>query len=136
MTKRVDLQIRQGETWSWTYTYRNSAGAAVDLTGYTARMAVRETYSLSREAYFSTGSDADGGTIALGGAAGTVTLSMTAAQSAALAGDLSTFVFPREMVEKVGPYVDFIYDLEVVSSAGVVTRLLEGTCRVWREVTS
>ena len=134
MTIRQNLTIRQGETWSYVYTHL-AAGSPVDLTGYTARMSIRESFEGTNEAYLSTGADANGGTITLGGVAGTVTLAMTAAQSAALAGDLSSILFvePRKRAERD---VDFLYDLELVSGAGVVTRALEGCLRVQREVTS
>lgn len=137
MTTRQDLNIRQGETWSFVYTKRDSAGAAVDLTGYTARMAIKAGYSGSAAAYLSTGADAAGGTIVLGGAAGTVTLSMTAAQSAALAHGVDSVLNAMlgECLEPEGQFVTYRYDLELVSGAGAVTRELEGRVTVQREVT-
>ena len=143
MTTRNDLLIRQGETWSWTYTKRDGAGAAVNLTGYTARMAIKVSYSGGAQAYLSSGSDANGGTITLGGALGTVTLAMTATQSATLAGAVwgwhwmdeagltgETRATPHE------PTVTYLYDLELVSAAGSVTRELEGRCVVHRQITT
>jgi hypothetical protein len=58
--------------------------------------------------------------ITLGGAAGTVTLALTPAQTAALAATAD---------------FDLVYDLELVSGGAVVTRLLEGRVKVAREVT-
>ena len=89
MTIRQDLKINQGETWSWVYTHIDSTGSAIDLTGYTARMSVKTNFTGSTEAYLSTGADADGGIISLGGVVGTVTLSMTAAQTTALTDNSS-----------------------------------------------
>lgn len=57
------------------------------------------------------------GTITLGGTAGTVDLLISAANTASLTA---------------GQYV---YDLELVSGGGVVTRLLEGNFKVSAEVT-
>lgn len=142
MTVRQDLLIRQGETWSFVWTKRDAAGVVVDLTGYSARMAIRTGYSGSLAAYLSTGPDAAGGLIALGGALGTVTLSLTAAQSGSLASSVEAIY---DLIEtgaglssrqSVKPTVDFIYDLELVSGAGVVTRELEGRACVYREVTT
>lgn len=129
MTTRQDLPIRQGETWSHTHS------TGIDLTGYAARMAIRAGFEGSRDAYLSTGSDADGGTITLGGEAGTVVLAMTAAQTAALAGDLTYFLFvaPEKRAER---FVTFLYDLELVSGAGTVLRELQGRVILEREVTS
>jgi hypothetical protein len=128
MTTRQDLHIRQGETWEHTHA------TGIDLTGYSARMAIKAGFEGSHEAYLSTGSDADGGTITLGDEAGTVVLSMTAAQSAQLAGDLTYFLFvaPQKRAER---FVTFIYDLELVAPGGAVKRELRGRVIVEREVT-
>jgi len=42
---RFDITINQGATFELTITWKDSAGTAINLTGYTARMQVRETYS-------------------------------------------------------------------------------------------
>jgi tRNA threonylcarbamoyladenosine modification (KEOPS) complex Pcc1 subunit len=55
--------------------------------------------------------------ITLGGAAGTVTLTIAATDTANLTAGL------------------YVYDLELVSSANVVTRLIEGNFNVKAEVT-
>lgn len=135
MSTRQDLIIRQGETWSFVWTKRDSAGAAVDLTGYSARMAIKDCYNGAQQAYLSTGADARGGSIALGGAAGTVTMSMTAAQAADLAGVLNQLALAPHSIDYSAPTVTWIYDLELVSPAGVVTRDLQGRVRIEREVT-
>ena len=138
MTTRLDLIIRQGETWALGYTKRDSAGAAVDLTGYTARMAIRDRVGGTLQAYLSTGADADGGTITLGGAAGTVALAMTATESSDLASstvDIEDAMFSYG-IKLVEPIVVFVYDLELISAAGAVTRELEGRVEVQRQVTT
>lgn len=129
MSTRQDLTVNQGETWSFTFTHK-SGGSPVDLTGFVARMAVRATFSAGYLAYLSSGADAISGTIALGGALGTVTPSMTAAQTAAL----------EPLMEQLpvgdDPTVFLRYDLELVSPAGAVTRALEGRFILRREVTT
>lgn len=136
MTTRQDLYIEQGVTWSWVYTWLDSAGDPVDITGYSARMAIKTRFDWNTEAYLSSGSDADGGSIALGDAAGTITLSMTAAQTTALVGDLSIYTLvPPENRQPVEPTVTLLYDLELVTGAGAVTRVLEGRVNVRRQVT-
>jgi hypothetical protein len=136
MTTRQDLIIRQGETWSYVYTKHNAAGVAVDLTGYSARMAIKDCYNGAQQAYLSTGADAWGGSITLGGIAGTVTLSMTAAQAAALAGILNQLALVPQSIDYSKPTVTWLYDLELVSGAGVVTRELQGRVEIQREVTA
>lgn len=138
MTTRVDLIIRQGETWSLSYTKKDSAGSAVDLSGYTARASIRDGYGGGLEAYLSTGTDADGGTITLGGAAGTVVLAMTAAQTSDLAGGLNsaTLALLGDPVAQEVSSVSYRYDLELVSAAGAVTRELEGRVQILMQVTT
>ena len=105
----------QGATLSLVATWRDSAGTAINLTGYTARMNVRETYSSSSAILTLTTENAG---ITLGGAAGTITLTATATATAALTEPFSG-----------------VYDLELVSAGGVVTRLLQGAATVSPEVT-
>lgn len=134
MTLRQDLAVTQGQTWSHVYTHLGPDGLPVDLTGYSARMAIKAGFESTYEAYLSSGPDANGGTITLGDD-GKVTLAMTAKQSAALAGDLSFFLFvqPEARAEQ---YVKFLYDLELEAPDGTVTRPIEGRLVLQREVTS
>ena len=110
-----NLEINQGATLALVATWKDSAGTAVNLTGYTARLNVRETYS-SSSAILTLTTENSG--ITLGGSAGTITLSASATTTAALTAPFSG-----------------VYDLELVSGGGVVTRLLEGVAIVSPEVT-
>lgn len=136
MATRQDLIIEQGADWSFVWTKRNAAGAAVNLTGYTARAKVKDGVNGVSQAYLSTGADAYGGSIALGGAAGTVTMAMSAAQSGALASDISTVSVVLSVEDLAKPVKTYIYDLELISPAGVVTRELQGRVVVRREITT
>lgn len=102
----------QGQTFSETVTW-TVAGTPVNLTGYTARMQVRPNVD-SSEKYVDISSTSG---ITLGGAAGTVALTVSATTMATV------------------PAGKHVYDLELVSSGGVVTRLLAGYFRVTPEVT-
>ena len=132
MTLRQDLTVRQGATWAYSYTHRDLAGAIVDLSGFTARMMVKAAFNNGYAAYLSSGSDANGGTITLGGVLGTVALSMTAAQSAALGSEIT--LIPT--VDADEPSIIYRYDLELISAGGVVIRPLEGRFILLREVTA
>jgi hypothetical protein len=110
-----NLEIKQGATLSLVATWRDSAGTAINLGGYTARLNVRETYSSTIVVLTLT---TENGGITLGGAAGTITLAATATVTAAL----------------TAPFRG-VYDLELVSGGGVVTRLLEGLVIITPEVT-
>jgi len=106
---RYDLEIKQGATLSLTATWKDSAGTAVNLTGYTARLQVRATYDSSSTILSLTSAAG----ITLGGAAGTIAITASATTTAALTAPFSG-----------------VYDLELVSGGGEVTRLLEGTATV------
>jgi len=109
-----DLTIPAGATYSQTINYKTGSPAAfVNTTGYSARMQLRTSYSAASASLELTTSN---GRISLTNA-GVITLSLTATETAALAA---------------GRYV---YDLEMVSSGGQVTRLLEGVVTVSPEVT-
>jgi hypothetical protein len=109
-----DLQIAQGATWSQVLNWKTGSPAAfVNTTGFSARMQLRTSYSAASASLELTTAN---GRISLTNA-GVITLSLTATETAALAA---------------GRYV---YDLEMVSSGGQVTRLLEGVVTVSPEVT-
>lgn len=133
MTTRLDLWVREGATYSKTYTKVDAAGAAIDLSGYSARMSVKRHINSSAAAYLSTGADADGGTLTLGGAAGTIEISMTATETAGFKDNW--LPFPGDPPRSDAMSIKFHYDLELVDASGAVTRELEGSFWLQREVT-
>jgi hypothetical protein len=108
-----DLLIEQGATFSQLITYKES-GVAVNLTGYTARMQVRATLESASTLVELTTANSR---IALGGTAGTITLTISATDTEALTSGRG------------------VYDLELVSGSGIVTRLLQGVATISRNVT-
>lgn len=107
-----DTTIEQGATWTRTITWQTgSTPSPVNLTGYTARMSLKgpslPVFSLTTE----------NGRITLGGSAGTVTLLISAADTAGMSP------------------VDYKYDLELVTGS-VVFRLLEGVLSVSENITT
>jgi hypothetical protein len=86
----------------------------VNLTGFTARMQIRA--SLEDDDTLASLTTENGG-ITLGGTAGTVALLLSATDTAAL------------------DFTSAVYDLELISSGGVVTRLLSGAVTLVPEVT-
>lgn len=111
---RYDMTIFQGASFDRILTWRvGTPAVAVNLTGYTARMQLRSTPSATSAPLELTTAN---GRIALGGAAGTITLTLTAAQTAGI------------------PAGQYAYDLELVNGSDV-TRLVEGFVTVDAEVT-
>lgn len=110
---KYNMVCPQGATFNKVMTYSIN-GVDVDLTGYSARMQVREKYNSTTKNLDLTTSN---GGIVLGGEDGTITINVTATQTAALVAK------------------DYVYDLEIVSSSNIVTRLIEGKFIVTPEVT-
>jgi hypothetical protein len=112
MAGAYNFTIEQGATFNLLMTWRID-NVAVNLTGYTARLQARidvdETDTIL--------SLTTGAGITLGGAAGTISLDQTATQTAVL------------------PKGEYVYDLELQSSGGIVTRLLQGELNISAEVT-
>ena len=109
---QLALKVFQGASWDYTLTWKVD-DALVDLGGFTARLHARP--SISSDTVVLDLDETNG--ITLGGSAGTIVLTRSAAQTAALAP---------------GKYV---YDLELISGTGVVTRLVQGQLDVDAEVT-
>lgn len=117
----LDLTMYQGASWDYTLTWTTTAGTVtspVDLTGYTARMQVRETQASTATVMSLT----TGTGITLGGTAGTIYLEASPATTAGIATAAT-------------PQTQYVYDLELTSGAGYVTRLVEGNFIIDPEVT-
>jgi hypothetical protein len=106
--------VEQGTTWAVAVTVKD-LGEAVDLTGYTARLQIRETLD-SPTPLLALNSDPGGG-ITIDGPAGRISWSV--------ADDITASWTWRHGV----------YDLEIESSGGQTRRLLKGEVVVDREVT-
>jgi hypothetical protein len=104
----------QGATFQRVLTWKDSANRPVALTGYTARMQIRETIESSTVVVSLT---TENDRITLGASDGTVTLLIPAATM-------------TELIAK-----KYVYDLELISPSGIVTRLVMGDFTVRREVT-
>lgn len=103
----------QGEDFDLGVKYQDDAGDAIDLTGYTARMQARADYDSESAVIDITTDDS----IEITAETGEVTVS--------LGNALTSNIEP-------GTYV---YDLELVSGTGLVTKLLFGQITVLAEVT-
>ena len=110
---RFNFRIYQGDTFSTAPAWKIN-GSYVNVTGYTAEMQVRQDVdSASVIVELSTAN----GRIVTGTTDGKFTLTLTAAQTTPL------------------PPGNYVYDLEVTSPGGTVTKLLTGGFAVIAEVT-
>jgi len=105
----ANIYIDQGTDYSITVDVTDSAGDILNLSGYTASAQIRKTYSSSTVSEtFST---------SIAEATGQVTLSLTDTQTSGLSS---------------GRYV---YDLNITSSGGNTSRVIEGQAIVTPGVT-
>lgn len=113
MADTYDIQIDAGATYRLQVLYADVVTEnPVNLTGYSARMHVRDTIEST-----------------------TTVLALTSASGITItpsAGTLDIVIAASVTKDLVGPYV---YDLEIESGAGVVDRLLQGSITVSPEVT-
>jgi len=110
---QLNFLCPQGSTFSKRLTY-SIDDIPVDLTGYSARMQVRQNY-YSEDTVIDLSTGENG--ITLGGVAGTIDL------------------FIDNDITKDFPPGSWLYDLEIESSGGIVGRLIEGNFVVTPEVT-
>jgi hypothetical protein len=114
LASTYNITIDQGATYTLALNYKDSAGTAINLTGYTAAMQLRSTYA-STEAALSLSSPSNG--IVITGATGLISITITDTQTSALSANA------------------FVYDLEITSASNVKTRLIQGNATIIPEVT-
>jgi hypothetical protein len=113
-TFKNPLLICQGATFRAAWKYQSPSGAAINLTGCTARMQVRA--SITDPVPLVSLTTGNGG-ITLGGAAGTISLYISDAATASFA------------------WRGGVWDFELVWPNGDVDRLAQGSVTVSPEVT-
>ena len=123
MAQTYNIQLDQGSTYTMSVLYEepDPTGAPgnvpIDITGYEARMQVREGVDATAVLAEFTSSPAAG--LAVDGPAGTVELTVTSEQTAAYT------------------FINAVYDLEIYDGSlpPVVVRLIQGRFLVNQEVT-
>lgn len=108
MATKANIVIDQGTTFSTTLELTDENDDLYDLSNYTANSKMKKWYTSTNSVEFSTAINND---------TSEITLSLTAEQT--------------DLIE-AGRYV---YDVEIVDSAGAVIRLLEGIVTVTPSVT-
>lgn len=115
---QLALSIYAGQTFNDSLTWQDSAGVAIDLTGYTARMMARE--DIADLVPKITWSDSTG-ELVLGGADGTVTFNVPAEVTAGLLDAIET--------------TTWVYDMVLTSADGLADRLVQGSLTIYPGVT-
>lgn len=112
----IDLTIYQGSTFSQAFQWKTgNPPTPVNLTGYTARMQIRE--KLTSPTPIITLTTENGGIVITDAENGSFSLEISATDTAALS------------------FKSAVYDLEFISPSGFVRRLFEGGVTLSPEVT-
>lgn len=122
MAAKQNLDVDQGSDWDQEILWKDSGGSVIDLTGYTARMQVREAVDSSTVIIELTTANSR---IALAHVVGPPEYNIKLTIASA-----DTTTLPTNNEKSV-----WHYDLEMVSGSGVVKRLIEGKFVVHPEVT-
>lgn len=114
MATIYNTTIDQGANWYFQVTYKNTAGAPIDLTGYSAALELGTSYNMTTPT-LAISTTTTGMTIPTP-ANGTIIVNVPAATTAALATD------------------NYVYVMTLTAPSGFITRLLQGTVIVEPEV--
>jgi hypothetical protein len=107
MATKLNLYIDQGTDFETSIEVTDDDGEAIDLSAFTGRSQIRKHYTSSTYYSFDVATSSGG----------SITLTMAA--------NTSTNI----------PAGRYLYDLELVSSANVVSRIVEGIVTITPEVT-
>jgi hypothetical protein len=114
----LKIVLERGVDWDLPLTWKNPDETPVDVTGYSAKMEIREgTVDVPGEVAL-TLSTVNGKVVLDGNNDPNITLSLTAADTTTLAAGS-----------------DYCYDLQLTDGSGRQRRLLRGDCDVQEEVT-
>ena len=111
---RNDITVDKGSTYQETYTIKDEAGDPVDLSSYTGEMDIRIS-SFSSDTLYQI--DTTTGNMILGGAAGTIAITMP------------------ESVTSTWTATTYTYDLKLTNGSGVSEFILYGNLLVNQTVT-
>ena len=117
---KLNMTIEQGATFNPVFTYYDNSvipAVVIDVTGFTARLQIRSTLETVTTLLDLTTENAG---IILGGVAGTIQLVILPAATTAMV--------PTD-------YEEAVYDLEIISGSGIVTRIMKGAIILSTEVT-
>lgn len=114
---KYNIIIDQGSTLNLQLLYADSNNSAIDLTGYSAKMQIKSDYADNNPTTYLTLSSSLGSGISITHPSGTIDITVPAASSSLMTFDAA------------------YYDLEI-SSGSVVKRLIQGTVKINKQVTT
>ena len=112
ITQTQTIYIKQGATYSQTFTVKDDAGDAVDLTDYTVSAQLSKGYASTNDR-----------------------VSFTATITSASTGVI-TLSLPFATTETLDAPARYVYDIEITYTDSTVTRVFEGIADISPGVTS
>lgn len=110
---KVNYELRRGDTFNPTLTYRDSTSSVIDLTGYQARLDIKDEID------------------------GTIIHSLTHLSGLALSSTSPNIsIFIDEVDTALFTFEVAVYDLELTDNAGIVKTLMEGVISLKLDVTT
>jgi hypothetical protein len=109
-TGTYDWEFVQGEDAVLQLTYKDDAGVAINLTGYTARSQGRESYVSSNTLFDATTGNSQ---ISIDEPNGVITITIPASETANITAPQTG-----------------VWDIEIISSGGAITNLLGGRLKI------
>ena len=128
MSAQYDIQAEQGSTFQLHMVYQDNSNTAVDLSSYSGRKQV----SRSRINSSTILPDTTGVTAGITGGTGGFSMNKSATGASQTGGILLTVDAVSMALVPSGQHV---YDIEIVSGGGTVSRLLSGRFECSGEVT-
>jgi len=122
---RYNFVIEQGATFQLDLQYNDSNNVPIDLTGYSGRLQIRQTIpSTTVLLCLSSSLTPDGTGINFSGSNGT---------TPPISGSIGIYISAVSSSQLI--FDQAVYDLEIENSGGFVTRLIEGSVKLSKEVT-
>ena len=131
---RYSFTIEQGNTVDFELQYQDASNTPVDLTGYTAAMSIRSTYSGSGATYLSLTS-LSGSQYDEGKPSGSAFLSISGSNLTTdpVSGSIGIYI-GWEVADSLTFSSQAYYDIEL-TSGNIRTRILEGRINLSKQVT-
>jgi len=114
---KYNMTIEQGSTLNLQLLYKDSNNSIIDLTGYSAKMQIKSDYADNSPSLYLTLSSSAGSGLTITPVSGTIDILVPADSSSLMTFDTA------------------YYDLEITSGS-IVTRILQGTVKVSKQVTT
>lgn len=122
MSNTLNIEMDQGSTLEYTFTFQTVTNEPVNITGFDARLHVRKTYSASSPVITATITNTK--LTVVNAAAGILKLTLTP-------DDTKDIRFASRDDESL----ECVYDLEIISPVGKVYKPARGAFTIRREVT-